>query len=113
MPNVLDVSDDYLLWDNTESATVTIKRAGVANVARSVSRALRRGINGNDAQVAGVQIGSDSVVWNIAVAELETGDEIEEGDTITDSSSVVWIVKAVSLFTWRTRWRAVCTKSRT
>jgi hypothetical protein len=70
-------------------------------------------LNGSDTQTAGVQLGSDSTVWNIPATLLESGDVIEEGDTITDANVVVWTVKGVSLLTWETRWRCVCTKQRT
>ena len=111
MANTIDVTTDYLIFDNTEAVTVTLKRAA-GDTARSVTSALQRAVTRNDSQTAGVQIGSDSTVWHIANDELTSGDAIKEGDTITDAASVVWTVKGVSFGTFETRWRCVCVKQR-
>lgn len=112
MTTTLDVTKDYLNWDNTEAVTVSLIRT-TGTTARTIANALRRAINRTDSQVAGVQIGAESTAWNIAVDQMTTGDEIKEGDTVTDADSVVWTVKIVALLTFKTRWRVVCTKNRT
>ena len=108
----LDVFQDFLNWDNTEQVDVTLDRKTTGCVVRTVDNALRRAITGSDTRTAGIQLGSDTTVWNIPAAQLETSDEIQEGDTITDEDSVVWIVKSIALLTFRSRWRCVCVKQR-
>lgn len=112
MVTTLDVTQDFLNWDNTEAVTVSLIRT-TGTTARSIANGLRRAINRTDSQVAGIQIGSESTVWNIPVAQMTTGDEIKEGDTVTDDDAIVWRIKIVALLTFKTRWRLVCTKQRT
>ncbi len=111
MTTTLDVSQDFLNFDNTEEVTVSLIRT-TGTTARTVDNGLRRGTTLNDSQIAGVQLGSNSRVWNIPNEQLTSGDEIVAGDTITDEDSVVWKVKGVSFLTFETRWRCVCTKQK-
>ena len=107
----LDVSDDYTIFDGVEDVTVTLRRT-TGDTARSVSDALMRSVAGSDSQAAGVVIGADTTSWTIPVDELESGDVIQEGDTITDAASVVWTIKSVTHATLESRWRCVCVKQR-
>ncbi len=105
----LNVDDDYLIFDNTESVTVTLKRsAGDEEVV--VTKALRRALTREDRRTVAT-LKADSTTWHVAVTQLGATKTLKNGDTIT-AGAEIWHVKAVTLNTWRTRWRAVCTLGR-
>lgn len=96
----------------TEAITVTLKRDGESDVARSVAKALRRATNPNIVNAQGFDYLATYCVWNIPASRLETGDEIFTGDEITDADSVVWVVQISELLSLQTRWRCTCVKKR-
>ena len=105
----LNVDDDYLIFDNTEAVTVTLNRSGTAEEV-VVSNALRRALTREDRRTV-VALKVDNTIWNIAVTQLGATKTLKNGDTIT-AGTEIWHVEAVTMNTWRTRWRAVCTLGR-
>lgn len=103
----------YLKMPGTEAVTLTTKR-GVKNEATTtvtVSHAWMRDITRDDVARGLVTSAPEGIVWNIPNVLL-AGAEIETGDTITDSSSVVWTVMSVSRVRLRTHWRCICRRQK-
>lgn len=103
----------YLKMPGTEAVTLTTRR-GVNNdttETQSVSHAWMRDITRDDVARGLVTSASEGIVWNIPNILL-AGKEIETGDTITDSSSVVWTVMSVSRVRLRTHWRCICRREK-
>ena len=106
----LNVDNDYLIFDNTESVTVTRERTD-GDDSVTVDNALRRAISRAELSAAGVRITGRELVWNIPKTQLGDGD-IAEGDTITDTEGVVFHVKSLQFGTWESRVRAICQRDR-
>lgn len=103
----------YLKMPGTEAVTLTTRR-GVNNdttETQSVSHAWMRDITRDDVARGLVVSASEGIVWNIPNILL-AGKEIETGDTIIDSSSVVWTVMSVSRVRLRTHWRCICRREK-
>ncbi|QDT94364.1 hypothetical protein [Gimesia algae] len=103
----------YLKMPDTESVTLTTKR-GVNNdttATVTVSHAWMRDISRDDIARGLATTAHEGIVWNIPNVLL-AGAEIETGDTITDSSSVVWTVMSVSRVRLRTHWRCICRRQK-
>ncbi|WP_339730096.1 hypothetical protein [uncultured Gimesia sp.] len=97
----------------TEPITITTKR-GVNNdmtTTQSVSHAWIRDISRDDVERGLVSSATEGIIWNIPNVLL-AGKEIETGDTITDSNSVVWTVMSVSRVRLRTHWRCICRREK-
>jgi hypothetical protein len=105
MPNVHDVSDAYLDWENTEAVTLTTYVNEVAAAPVSISHALRRGLTRDDRGSLATYEGNE-VVWNLPNA-LMSGSQARPGDLIT-AGSEVWTILSVQKLVWGTRWRCVC-----
>ncbi len=106
----IDVSTDHLIFDNTESVTVTLKRAGGESVVQ-IDNALEQQVDRREVEAAGVRITGKVKSWSIAKAEMGS-KEFMEGDTVKNSDGV-WTVKSVNLKTWNSSWVVVCQKERT
>jgi len=103
----------YLKMPGTEAVTLTTRR-GVNNDStdtQTVSHAWMRDISRDDVARGLVVSAQEGIVWNIPNVLL-AGAEIETGDTITDSSSVVWTVESVSRVRLRTHWRCICRRQK-
>lgn len=103
----------YLKMPGTEAVTLTTRR-GLNNdttATVSVSHAWMRDISRDDVQRGLVTSAHEGIVWNIPNVLL-AGAEIETGDTITDSNSVVWTVMSVSRVRLRTHWRCICRREK-
>jgi len=103
----------YLNLPGTEPVTLTTRR-GVNNDTTStisVSHAWMRNISQNDVAKGLVISAHEGIVWNIPNVLL-SGAEIETGDTITDSESIVWTVMSVSRIRLRTHWRCICRREK-
>ena len=106
-----DVSTDYLIFDNVEALTVTLKRnAGDTTV--EVTKALQQQVDRGELEAAGVRITGQAKSWSIAVTEMGSS-EFTEGDTVTDDDSVIWTVKTIALKTWDSSWVIACQRERT
>jgi len=113
MVSVAQLNRMYLKMPGTEAITLTTKR-GVNNdttVSQSVSHAWMQDIARDDVARGLVTSASEGIVWNIPNALL-AGKEIETGDTITDSNSVVWTVMSVSRVRLQTHWRCICRREK-
>lgn len=103
----------YLNLPGTEPVTLTTRR-GVNNDTTStisVSHAWMRNISQNDVAKGLVVSAHEGIVWNIPNVLL-SGAEIETGDTITDSESIVWTAMSVSRIRLRTHWRCICRREK-
>ncbi|WP_298865108.1 hypothetical protein [uncultured Gimesia sp.] len=108
MVTVAQLNKLYLKMSGTEAITLTTKR-GVNNdtvETQSISHAWMRDITRDDIVRGLVTSASEGIVWNIPNLLL-AGKEIETGDAITDSNSVVWTVIAVSRVRSQTHWRCI------
>lgn len=103
----------YLKMPGTEPVTLTTKRGknNDTTATVSVSHAWMRDISRDDVAKGLVTSAHEGIVWNIPNVLL-AGAEIETGDTITDSSSVVWTVMSVSRVRLRTHWRCICRRQK-
>ena len=114
---------DWQYWDNTEAVTVSFRRSNAAeeDTEIEIATALREDLDRREASYLGVQISSDSTVWNVPcsllVESTEEGEvvrDLREGDRIADAESNIWIV--ISAMKERVgnaeiSWRAVCSKA--
>ena len=110
----LDVSADYLLWDNTEAVTVNLVRnSGTTSV--TVSAALAQEVTKRTATYGDVVLTGSELVWHVPHALLAPNGEsrrIEVNDTIVTASGEVWVVLQSRWAAWRTRWECVCAHRR-
>ena len=111
MTLTLDASQDYLLWDNTESVTYRTKLSGAGLfLDKPLTNALGRAPNWKEQQASNGVYTSQDRVWNIPAkvvtdAALPT---LKPGDKIKDAASAEWTVLQVTLNTWKTAWRLMC-----
>lgn len=113
MVSVAQLNRLYLKMPGTEPVTLTTKR-GVNNdtiETQSISHAWMRDITRDDIARGLVTSASEGIVWNIPHVLL-AGKEIETGDSITDSNSVIWKVISVSRVRLRTHWRCICRREK-
>lgn len=104
----------YERMPGTESVTLTTKRGPnnqTTGIPINISHAWQRDITREDVALGRVRAGSNGIVWHIPDVLLN-GTEIENGDKITDSDSVVWTVKSTTRVRLRTHWRCVCQKDK-
>jgi hypothetical protein len=94
MSSVIDYTDGYLSWDQTEAITLTLRHAS-GSVNRSIATAKRTNARRNESVFQGVSLHGDESFWLVPAALLTAGDKVREGDTITDSSSVIHTINAV------------------
>jgi len=113
---MVDYSDEYQHWDNTEPVTVVVRRPaaehGTATVDVSVAR---RGTPRRDAQFFnGVRLQGNEMTWLIPAALMD-GVEITPESSITDEPGNKWIViTAVELRLGSSRghWECLCREAR-
>ncbi|QDU06826.1 hypothetical protein [Gimesia aquarii] len=113
MVTAKELENLYLKMPGTEPVTLTTKR-GVNNdvlQTQSISHAWQRDITRDDVAKGLVLTAPEGIVWNIPDVLL-AGKEIETGDTITDSDSVVWIVMSITRVRLRTHWRCICRREK-
>ena len=99
----------YKKMPGTEAVTVTTKR-GVNPVVKApivVSHAWQRSVTQDDVTNGYVRSRSEGQTWHVPAVFLN-GAEIRDGDTITDSDSVVWTVMSAECVRMKTHWRCVC-----
>jgi hypothetical protein len=101
-----DIAGDMADFDGLE--TVSLFDVSANTTDASVS-ALRRAVNYSPTQAGGsLGVKPTKTVWHI---QQSTTDIVpDEGDTITDASSVVWTIDSVDKATLGTRWRCPCTQ---
>lgn len=102
---------DFLRFDGLEAVTVQLVGAANKNQEIPVSHALPRPIDIRRDTLLGIELATDSKVWNIRKSDLQ-GAELRENDLIIDGSGNKWKVVSLSLRTFSTRYRAVCNKLR-
>lgn len=90
-----DYSTDYQWWDNVETVTGSIKLAGGSTQAFTANYAFRGDIARSD-QDHGIVIHGNEQIWCVPSAEVGNY-ELKEEDTLTDSASVVWVVRRAVL----------------
>lgn len=113
---MLDYSDEYLHWDNTEPVTVVVRRAAAERGTATIDVALaRRGTPHRHAQFYnGVRLQGNEITWDVPVALLD-GVDLKPESTITDQQGVAWtVVTAVELRLGSSRgaWQCLCRESR-
>ncbi len=108
---MIEYSNDYQWWDNTEAVTITLVReSGTTTV--SVAIGSRSDISTRElaSSTQGVFQAGD-VRWKIPVILLGISNRLLPDDLITDASGVVWNVRSVSevrVGTSRLHWEAIC-----
>lgn len=105
-----DIADDYEFIDGVEEVTLTPTTPAAA--AQPSVKALQRQLTRSEI-FFGPQIGisPSDTVFHLWVSTL--GVVVPNpGDTITQSSGVVWEILSLQLQTLQTRWRCICRKQR-
>ncbi|WP_145212056.1 hypothetical protein [Gimesia alba] len=97
--------------------TVTFKRSGVADVDVSIAIAKRSAVDEESAMAAGVRLTGNDLFFHLPITLLEADDnypgELRNADVITDAAGVSWVVKHHQLLSYGTRYKALCSQSRT
>lgn len=107
---MIDYSNDYLQWDNTEEVIVATVRNSVATEHR-VTHALAGDVDRRRAQFSGVSIQGDELLWMIPIALLPETTEINQGDRIKQCCGANWTVltaKQRGIGSHNTHWEAIC-----
>jgi hypothetical protein len=97
MAVTVDISDDFLFFDNFESVTVTLKRT--SNLSATIANALRGALSRSELNALGVMLPETVATWFIPYDQLiedQSGQEMREGDTIAPSGES-WHVKSVKV----------------
>lgn len=102
---------DFLTFDNLEAVTVQLQGRNNENQEIPVEYALKRRVDIRRDILAGLELASDSQVWNVRKSDLG-GAELRESDLIIDGSGTRWKIISLSLVSFNTRYRAVCNKLR-
>lgn len=116
MAVTLDISDDYAIFDNPESVTVTLKRAS-GNDTATVDNALRGALSRDQVLALGGSLMADHCTWFIPNDQLISGGAsrvIKPKDTIAPSGEV-WTVsdaKMVAAGGSKSGWQCWCVKER-
>lgn len=105
----LDVSQDHLSFDNSETVTVTLRRSPPVQLS-GVPGVLRRGFDAKRHAFDGIAVRTGDTIFNLPSAALP-GQEIRPGDALTDTAGTTWQILAASLLTFRTRWRCLCRRA--
>lgn len=103
----LNLSTDYLIFDNAQAVTWTQASTGTEI---SVASALRREIKNTERQPSNGTYRHGDVWWEVPVTLLTT--EPGPGDTLTDASSNEWTVLQVDVSTLASRYRCHCRNMR-
>lgn len=114
----LDITNDYLIFDNTEAITLTLKR-NAGNLTVTASNALRGRvpIRTEPTRFSGA-LATDTLSFFIPhdqIVEDRAGESPEVGDTITDGSSNVYTIESASQVAMATSvsgWRCIVNPER-
>ena len=85
----VDLSKDYLGWDNTEAATLESTRRTGSMISR-IEVVKRRAITAREVQASGGAYVPSDVNWHIPAAELPTNIVPKKGDVVVDGQSNRW-----------------------
>lgn len=113
---VLDLSEDYRVWDNVEAVTVESARRGdpfalapvSANLPEHVAVAKRRAVTRREQAASGGAYTADDLVWLLPQAVLRPGLTFEPADVVVSREGSRWTVLEAGLNKWRQTWRLVC-----
>lgn len=106
-PVPLNLTDDYQIWANDFSQTVThtsVRDSG--NLTAQVTHALRRQISSKEAAISNGVYTTADVIFSLAT--VLTPNTPKPRDLLTDNDNVVWTVLAVDKATINSRWRLTC-----
>lgn len=104
MAVTLDLSDDYLIWDNRETITYTVeKRAG--DVAHTIDDCKRRALTYRELAFSGGAYTSGDRAWLIPTVKLPAGVTPKIADRVTDGGGTAWTVLDAALNTFQSWWR--------
>ena len=108
----LDLSDEYLVPDNTESLVYSSKALGstftVNNALRNlVTKELIEGRHFKDVIIHG-----ESVNFHVWAAEFPDGFMPIISDQFVDAENITWVVTRLNFDTLRTRWKLECLELR-
>lgn len=110
----VDISTEYLAWDNVETVKCTYSIEGKIQPQKSISYALRISPNDLRARSAGVRTSSRQVIFWLPVAEFGT-KEPDGNMVIEDSENVKYSLDASKLITLgnsKSHWEVVATRNR-
>ncbi len=123
---MVDASQSYLHWANTETVLVILKRGPVPEVwVTAEVTARRRVFSRREQLLGGAQLPLDGLVWNVPDLLLnatratdEPVRRIRAGDLIVETTLAAyeasnpdqpaWKVETAQLVTFGSRWRCVC-----
>ncbi len=102
----LDLSNDYLSFDNLETVTLTPQGSGATAV--TGVKALRRVLSLTQIAFLGAGLGIDrnALAFNLFTATLGTAIPVN-GDTITDSAGVAYTIDSVDKMSLGSRYKAI------
>lgn len=104
MAVTLDLSDDYLIWDNRETITYTAeKRSG--DSAYVIDDCKRRALTYRELAFSGGAYTSGDRAWLIPTAVIPDGITPKIADRVTDDDGAVWTVLEAALNTYQSWWR--------
>lgn len=109
MPVTVDMSDNYLVWDNTEAVVVQLRRT--ANEDVNIAVAKGGSIRRRDETALLLVQDTAEKSWNVPNKLLNpanNGREIRREDRITDEAGVVWSAVVVSRIECGCVWRCLC-----
>jgi hypothetical protein len=107
MAVTLDLSTDYLVWDDPEAVTLTSVRNG-GNATAAVANAFRLQLTTRELAASGGAYQALDRVFLVPRAELPAGWACKVGDKVTDADAVVYNVLNADHQLQRTLWRLVC-----
>lgn len=105
----LDLSNDYLFFDNPETVTVTFMRAA-GNTTQSVAGCTNCALSKTESARSGIMASVDVRQRSLPATNVGLGNVIQVGDTVTDSGGVIHTVLTAELRTLNTRWHVVTRK---
>ena len=106
----LDLSQDYLVWDNPEAITVEVRTLDCAfgtseGDTFAVPTAKRRALTWKELAASGGAYTGQDTVWQIPQAVLPAGRPLKVGDQVIDADSTRYTALDVSLGKWKQTWR--------
>jgi hypothetical protein len=128
----LDLSEDYLVWDNPETVTVEavrrsphppsddLFRPGATgpsvptlwdpshSEAEAALVAKRRALTRRELLASGGVYTAADMVWLVPAAEMVPGKDIKPGDAVRDQDGRRWTVLDLQLGKWRETWKLTC-----
>lgn len=108
----LDMSTDYLIWDNPEAVTVEVRKLNrqfgtSAGDTFAASTAKRRALTWKELTASGGAYTGQDLVWLIPQAVLDEDRVIKAGDVVIDEEGVRYTVLDPLLGKWGQTWRLV------